>query len=332
MLRWDGPFEGECHRLVQRLCDGREPDDARNAAWRALLVAVAPHVELWATQSAVLRRCGLGAEDEVRSVLVGVMARMSAQGFANLHAYLSQQPATADDDVDAALVEGLVRLSRIDDLGASAAPPQASETEGTPLRGWLRALTRYAAKDHVKQRFGWTSSVRVAYGLERPRGAAARATLERSVLAVRGVITAELDERTLVIEIAYLPGTARPTAIDAAIAAAGYRITAPPDLRRSKRDLVTGAERLDAVAEPGARPAITDAITVSRLLADVAAFMKTFPAPMRDAVQMWLDDEPFEHIAATLGLDGAERGRALVRAGLARLREQFREQWPTCER
>jgi hypothetical protein len=42
-------------------------------------------------------------------------------------------------------------------------------------------------------------------------------------------------------------------------------------------------------------------------------------------------DEPFERIAEALGLEGAERGRALVRAGLARLRERFREQWPSCE-
>ena len=332
MRRWDEPFEDECHRLVDRLCDGRVADDARNTAWRSLLVLVAPHIEAWAAQSAVLRRCGLGSEDEVRSVLVGVMTRMSARSFANLHAYLDQQPAPADDDVEATIVEGIVRLARLDELDAQATPPQASEADGTPLRGWLRSLTRYAVKDHVKQRFGWTTSVRVGYGLERRRGASARATLEQSVLAVRGVITAELDERTLVIEIAYLPGTARPQAIDAAIEGAGYRITAPPDLRRSKRDLVTGAERLDAVPEPGARPAITDAITLSRLLTDVAAFMTTFPAPMREAVQMWLDDEPFERIADALNLEGAERGRALVRAGLARLRERFREEWPSCER
>lgn len=335
MRRWDGPFEDECHRLVDRICDGGAPDDARNAAWRALLVQIAPHIEAWAAQSAVLRRCGLRSEDEVRSVLVGVMARMSARRFANLHAYRSQQPAPPEDDAEAALVEGIVRLSRIDEIDtatdAVASGEHASEAEGTPLRGWLRALTRYAVKDHVKQRFGWTTSVRVSYGLERPRGASAGATLEQAVLAVRGVVTAALDERALALEVAYLPGTTRPPSIDAAIEGAGYRISAPPDPRRSKRDLATGAERLDTIAEPGARPAITDAITLGRLLADVAAFMATFPAPMRDAVQMWLDDEPFERIAEALGLEGAERGRALVRAGLARLRERFREQRPLCE-
>ena len=146
--------------------------------------------------------------------------------------------------------------------------------------------------------------------------------------AVAGVLAADLDERALALDVAYLPGTARTDRLDAAIEGAGYRIVTPPDLRRSKRDLATGAERLDAVPEPGARPPITDAITFGRLLDEVGAYMEAFPAPMADAVRLWLEDEPFDAIAARLGLDGTERARALVRAGLARLRERFRGRWP----
>jgi hypothetical protein len=233
-------------------------------------------------------------------------------------------------------VEGAARLARVgapDDVaGAGATPEVAAPAPATPLRGWLCTLTRYAVKDHVKQRFGWATSVRAVYGVARARSAKGRATLEGAVRAVAGVIAAELDERAGTLAVEYLPGTARPERIDAAIEGAGYRVTAPPDLRRSKRDLVTGADRITAANEPSERPPITDALTLRRLLAEVAAFMETFPAPMREAVRMWLDDEPFEAIAAALGLDGAERGRALVRAGVARLRERFRAEWPILER
>ncbi|WP_282417376.1 heavy metal-associated domain-containing protein [Polyangium sp. 15x6] len=167
-----------------------------------------------------------------------------------------------------------------------------------PFGGWLLSLTRFAVKDHVKQRLGWSTSVRVTYGLERGRGASVpREALEGAVRGLPGVLTAELDERTLVLGVEYLPGTARPTQIHAAIERAGYEITTKPDLRRSKRDLVTGAERLDAITEAGARPPLTDAVTLHRLMTEVSAFMDTFPDPMRRAVRMWMEDEPFDAIA-----------------------------------
>ena len=198
----------------------------------------------------------------------------------------------------------------------SAPPLRRDLREETPLRGWLLSLTRFAVKDHVKQRLGWSTSVRVTYGLERDRGASVpREALEGAVRGLPGMLTAELDERTLVLGVEYLPGTARPTQIHAAIERAGYEITTKPDLRRSKRDLVTGAERLDAITEAGARPPLTDAVTLHRLMTEVSAFMDTFPDPMR-----------IDAIAMQLGLENGERARALVRAGLARLRERFRGQ------
>lgn len=321
MLLWD---ERACHQLVVEICDDSLPRGQREAAWRALLVRVAPHIEAWAQSSPVLRRCGLTSADEARSVLVGVLSRLSARSFENLRAYLARRRAPEEDEEETALVEGVARLAGDEeDPGAPA-----REDEGTPLCGWLRMSTRYAVKDHLKQRFGWTSSVRARYGLSRRTAGARREALEQGVRAVPGVLAADLDERAGILEIEYLPGTVRPDHLEAAIETAGFEVSARPDLRRSKRDLVTGAERFGAITEPGERPPITDALALGRLLDDVSAYMRSFPEPMGKAVRLWLDDEPFDAIAAQLGLDGPERSRALVRAGVGRLRERFRGRWP----
>ncbi len=96
----------------------------------------------------------------------------------------------------------------------------------------------------------------------------------------------------------------------------------------SKRDLGSDAVRLDAVDDAGARPPLTDRLTVSRLVAEVRAYMTTFPAPMQAALDLWLDDHGFAEIAAALSLADADAARALVRAGQARLRERFRGRAP----
>lgn len=96
----------------------------------------------------------------------------------------------------------------------------------------------------------------------------------------------------------------------------------------TKRDINTNAERLDAAPEGGARPPITDYVAMARLVGEVVSFMDTFPAPMRDALRLWLDDEAHGTIAERLALGSPEAARALVRAGQARLRERFRGSWP----
>lgn len=96
----------------------------------------------------------------------------------------------------------------------------------------------------------------------------------------------------------------------------------------SKRDLGTDAARLDGVADAGARPPLTDRLTVGRLVAEVRAYMASFPAPMQAALDLWLDDHGFAEIAAALTLADADAARALVRAGQARLRERFRGRAP----
>jgi|GEM_PF-4706164 len=321
---WDAAFETECHHVVVAICTDSASEKQRQAAWRALMGKVAPHIEKWAGASPVLRRCGLSSEDEVRTVLVNVLSRLNAKGFENLRGYLARRPVMADEEDEVCLVESIIRLVHAGDGETTAS--QEDMRKGTPLRGWLFSLTRFAVKDHVKQRFGWSTSVRVTYGLDRVRGAGTQEALEESVRGLAGVISADLDKKTIEFVVEYLPGKVRPEQIAMAIDAVKYRIVEMPDLRRSKRDLVTGAERFDAITEAGARPPITDALTLHRLWAEVSAFMETFPEAMQKAVRLWLEDESFEAIASQLELEDAERARALVRAGLARLRERFRGQ------
>lgn len=96
----------------------------------------------------------------------------------------------------------------------------------------------------------------------------------------------------------------------------------------SKRELGTDAARLDGVADAGARPPMTDRLTVGTLVAEVRAYMATFPAPMQVALDLWLDDHGFAEIATALTLADADAARALVRAGQARLRDRFRGRAP----
>lgn len=96
----------------------------------------------------------------------------------------------------------------------------------------------------------------------------------------------------------------------------------------SKRDLHSDALPLDTGADVGARPPMTDRLTVSQLVAEVRAYMASFPEAMQSALSLWLDDHGFDEIAAELALADAAKARALVRAGQARLRERFRGRAP----
>jgi DNA-directed RNA polymerase specialized sigma24 family protein len=93
---------------------------------------------------------------------------------------------------------------------------------------------------------------------------------------------------------------------------------------RSRRDLTTDAERLDDQPDTGVRPPITDLIALRQMASDMLGFAETFPRPMRDALELWMQDVSFEEIAVRVGVDGPAGGRALVRAAQARLREKFR--------
>ena len=73
---------------------------------------------------------------------------------------------------------------------------------------------------------------------------------------------------------------------------------------------------------------MTDRLTVSKLVAEVSKHIETFPAEMRTAVIMWLDDAEPAEIAAKLDQPDTGRAKALIRAGQARLRERFRGRSP----
>lgn len=97
-----------------------------------------------------------------------------------------------------------------------------------------------------------------------------------------------------------------------------------------KRAAGTDAERLATDGdELSVRPPITDALTVAQLASEVRAAMAELPDLMRHALELWMADHGFAEIAEQLAIDDADRVRALVRAGHARLRDRFRDRLPS---
>jgi DNA-directed RNA polymerase specialized sigma24 family protein len=246
---------------VVRVCRDDGGVSNRDAAWKELLVRVAPFLERWARKSRVLRLSGSSLDDDARAVLVGVIARLRQRDFENLRRYLGAQPPTDLEDASAAAgtgVESLVLLEDPPPSGVEAGERDGDELAGTPLRGWLLSLVRFVARDHVRPRLGFASA----------------------------------DES----------GVARP----------------------SRRDVSSGAERLDVISEPGFRPPVTDLLTQRRVIEEVREHMATFPTSMRRSLELWIDDASFEEIASHLGTS-EDDARSLVRAGQARLRARFRK-------
>ena len=152
MSGWTPGFDRDAQALVQRVVDGDR------AAWRALMVRVAPRIEGWARGSFVLRRCRLAGDDDVRAVMVSVLERLAASDYANLRKFLAQAdlPPPATD-----LVSDVLKLGRladdVDGRADAAEPADGDAAEGTPLRAWLLRLVDYAARDHVRDRYGWAA-------------------------------------------------------------------------------------------------------------------------------------------------------------------------------
>ncbi len=90
-----------------------------------------------------------------------------------------------------------------------------------------------------------------------------------------------------------------------------------------KRLVNTLAEALDDAQEPSWRPAITNKITASKLL---AAARRCLPPEQQAALAGWLAGAEFGDLATQHGWHGPETARSLVRAALARLRREFREE------
>jgi len=250
-MDWDLAQEGACVRLVAAVCDDAAPRPERERAWHELLRRIGPVIEGWAARSPILRQARLATPDDARAVLVAVLERLSADRFANLRLFGARRPPPAGEP-DA--LDALARLGDGDGDDDGDDRDDAVHTR-TPLRAWLRTLTRYLERDHVRRRLGNGDG-------------------------------------------------------------------------RGKRGVTTDAEPLPTSGVAGERPPITDALTVAAVVAEVRAYMATFPDPMRRALERWLDDADLDDIAAELGLADAARARALIRAGQARLRERFRDRMP----
>jgi DNA-directed RNA polymerase specialized sigma24 family protein len=332
-VAWIKEFDGDCTDHIRIVVSDPE---RRDRAWKALLERIGPWIEHWAQSSVVLRRCGLTSEDESRSVMVNALVRLKANDFENLRRFVaSLGGAAAVSDANEAseelAIDGFSRIAAIGrELTAPPTSPAVDDTTGTPLRGWLITTTRYAVKDHVKRRFGWTTTARVELVIDPPAGTSARATISDALSGTVGVSrsTWSADGRDLTIE--FHAGAIRAAALVEVVARSGHHVEQVA--RPTKRDLTTNADRLGPDHDEGERPPMTDYLTMAKLLEEVTTFMTTFPEPMRRAVMMWLEDTSFEDIAAILELapgarEPVDQARALVRAGQARLREQFRGRW-----
>lgn len=325
---WDAAFERTCQVLVETLC-GDGPSSARDRAWQALLTEVAPHVERWAERSPVLRRVGLTGEDEPRAVLVDVIDRMCDRDFANLRAYLAHHVPDADERDRAVAVERLARLCDVElDADRPAAAGAADLITGTPLRGWLVMLTRFAVSEHVKRRFGWR-------GVSRWSGAltavgATGGAIDRLIAALSaraGVTEVEHDPAGGRLSVVHRPAQIRVAELERLVAAHGFEVRSLPR-PPGKRDVGSGAERLDLAPEPAERPPLSTQLGIRRALTEIVAHIAEFPAPQQRALELWLDDHGFAAIASTMGLVSAREAQTLVRAAHARLRERFRGSWP----
>lgn len=105
-------------------------------------------------------------------------------------------------------------------------------------------------------------------------------------------------------------------------------LRAHPDyVRRHDAERSRPGEWIDPATLPpasqivGERPPVTDRGTAQELLRFAAG---TIPVQQRRALSLWVQSEPFDAIAATLGLASASAAEKTVRAALERLRRQFR--------
>jgi hypothetical protein len=325
MNEWDPGYDRECHELVAAIC-GPDREASRTRSWQVLITKVGPFIEDCASTSPLLRRCRLQGEDETRAILVAVLERLRQNDFQNLRSYLARQTTADRGDCETAAVDELARVARLcDEEDGQAA---SREVRPTPFRGWLLQLTQFVVRDHVRRRLGWGKTAVAELGVE-PRGAKRDGeALAGALRQIDGIVLAQFDARTSSITVEYLSGSVRIHAITRAIEDAGWSVVREPEAPASKRDVGTDARRLHDVSEQGERPPITDLVAVRRLIAEVQAYMSTFPAPMQEALALWLEDHGFAEISARLSLGDPAQARAMVRAGQARLRERFRGDWP----
>ncbi len=149
MVAWTAKFEAEACALVERGVAGDL------AAWRELMLRLAPRLEGWARANKTLRRCRLVSPDDARTVMVDVFERLATNDHANLKLFLARAPV-AEPEPD--LVSELLKLGKLDETDSDAAEPAHDEIRATPLRAWLLRLVDFAARDHVRHRLGWVAA------------------------------------------------------------------------------------------------------------------------------------------------------------------------------
>ncbi len=147
---WDAAFERGCNQSVVALCDAGD-DTARQRAWRTLLRDIAPHIEAWARDSWLLRQWRLSSDDDARTVMVNVIARLQRNDFDNLRRYVARRsPIEEANDAQLTALTDMAKLA-----GAQVDDEAETRAAGTPLRAWLLTLVRFSTKDYVRQRMGW---------------------------------------------------------------------------------------------------------------------------------------------------------------------------------
>lgn len=120
---WDDVTHARCDALVTRIVAPGTGAAGQARSWAELFALVAPDLERWCRASALLRRAGLGSEDDWRAVFLRVVERLVRRQYASLRAYQ-----------------------------ASCETHRLAGTLGrTPFEAWLRQLVRYAAADEVER-------------------------------------------------------------------------------------------------------------------------------------------------------------------------------------
>lgn len=146
MSPWTLEFEEATTGLVHKLVGTRDA-----AAWRSLMVRIAPRLEAWAKSNRLLRRCRLASDDDARAVMVAAFERLAANDYDNLRQFVGHAAPVEPPAHD--LVADVIQLAKLDDDEPEAEPERL---EGTHLRAWLLRLVDYVARDYVRRRLGWS--------------------------------------------------------------------------------------------------------------------------------------------------------------------------------
>jgi DNA-directed RNA polymerase specialized sigma24 family protein len=120
---WDDITHERCDALVARIASPGTDATVQARSWSELFALIAGDLERWSRSSALLRRAGLGSEDDWRAVFLRVVERLVRKQYASLRAYVE-----------------------------SCESHRAEGTLGrTPFEAWLRQLVRYASADEVER-------------------------------------------------------------------------------------------------------------------------------------------------------------------------------------